>query len=83
MSGIPRVTLARSSVHASLDQAKVRWLGLARSIALPHVCSVAVDFIVESVVYSDFVVAVIVHGVGKELESCTMPGTVIPARVLP
>jgi hypothetical protein len=83
MSRVPRVTLTRSSVHASLDQAKVRWLVLARSIALPDVCSVTVDFIVEGVIYSDLVVAVVIHGVSKQLKTRPVAGTVIPTRVLP
>ena len=45
--------------------------------------AVAVDFIVEGVVDGDFIVAVVIHGVGKQLEADAMPSTVIPTRVLP
>ena len=45
--------------------------------------AVAVDFIVEGVVDGDFIVAVVVHGVGKQLEADAMSSAVIPARVLP
>lgn len=83
MSRVPRVTLARSSVHAPLDEAKVRRLASARSITLPDVGAVAVDFIVKGVIYGDFIVAVVIHGVGKQLEANPMSSTVIPARVLP
>jgi hypothetical protein len=83
MSRVPRVTLARSSVHASLDQAKVRGLVLARPVALPDVCSVAVDFIVKGVVYGDLIVAVVVYGVCEQLEANAMSSSIISARVLP
>ena len=45
--------------------------------------AVAVDFIVEGVVDGDFIVAVVIHGVGKQLEADAMSSTVIAARVLP
>jgi hypothetical protein len=47
------------------------------------VCSVAVDFIVKGVIDGDLVVAVVVHGVGKQLKARPVTCTVIPARMVP
>lgn len=84
MSLPPAVAFTRRSIHASLDQAKERSLRSARSIALPYVCTIAVNLVMECMVDCDFVAAVIVDRICKQQESramaCPVVATAMPPR---
>jgi hypothetical protein len=79
----PVVTLSRGSVHAAFHKAKIGRLAFARPVALPYVCPVAVDLIMEGMVDSYFVVAMVVDGIREQLETRSMPSTIVSARMFP
>jgi hypothetical protein len=79
----PGIALPRRPVHRTLHEPKVRRLDLTRSITLPNMSPIAVNFVMESVVYGNLVVAVVVDRVGEQLKPSTMPCPIIAPQMCP
>jgi hypothetical protein len=73
----PRVALPRGPVHRALHEPKEWRLASAWPIALPDVGTVAFYFIVECVIDRDFIIAMVVHCIRKQLKPDAMSGTIV------